>query len=587
MGFELAAGVGRPTVINNRELSSYSSPEIASALFNSDDDAELKRQIADLILEQRRLQEIESDQNTARLQLVLSRLVRLKKQVDLYQNQGDKSRRKPPIAFAEIDVWSFGAILYELLTGEALFPGNCEGIISNPNTAVELAGWEGLSEEQLDRVFSSSNDVPRATINRAKHLLLRCLDVNDRPKSMEEILSHRFITNAAPSKQDDVEIVAPKKFLAPIKNDPFEVNTPTTFMILPFELELEDDQLIPPTDSKPYLEALVKMQEFNAMQQLLKAKTGTDGNKTAQLLAELQNKHPLEASELILRFMDINESSLQHFLVRIQDLNVFRQDPVSFLEDKSGEAFHQWWSFYKGKATYFYIIDEYYQRPVVSGIYPVELKPNARALQDLMPFFCLDLTSVNVLMSVANVSSATTISSLPSRLKERALLQLDRLNQETTLADYKVLCEAFEKLGGFGGEYELEKHREFASVTEARLSKLEIFYNNHDSVCEFGGLGRVLDRDGIVRWTSLPGQREMQSIQTMSIAEHLSRKRQLEEALQSVEQKLRLAELTGLQTARELDVLRQDKQILLDNKENLENYISEQRAANQECCIVM
>ena len=631
LGFELAMGFGKELVLQ-RKVSQYCPPELAKAILKpTGQDEELEKRLLELRSEQKELAAKSADKRTDdRLKEIIVEIHRLQALIDLTlrnnnNNNNNNGSRKAsnPKASTATDVWAFGVVLYELLTGEYLFPStNVDEALANIDDQLALATWKGLSQAQLDRVLAGSPAViPRTTIRRAQDLLLRCLhpDPLMRFESMVEIQEHRFLTQVPPTAEDDHEIRAPVRSKSSVRGTDGKVaegTTPTCFLILPFRLDIDSSQngkVVAPASAKEYLDALVHMQEYNALQQLLNAKLNNREDETRRTMASCRREpDPNVGVENLLSYLGVTDSSLAFFRNTIDDKSAFLDDPLLYFGEHSGRAFNHWWKFYQDQPhLYFYIVDEYYQRPVVvlnstgHSTYPIELRASATALRDLVPFLCLSLTSVNILMAVASLVTPTSggsKTSLPSRLKEDALLDLDRLNRECTMTDYHVLRNAFEKLATeLGHDYdnddkdephlqdipEQPRFRNFSSVEEARLYELEVFFDRHDPQGDFGGLGWVLDRDGMVRWTSAEGQSEMKHVDTMSMAEHLSRKRQLEEALKEVEQKLKLEQLKTVQSGEEINLLLREKKALLENKQNLETYIEEQRAASQQCCVIL
>jgi len=594
VGFELAVGMGRPCV-TNRQISAFCAPELARTLFQSGNVEQLRERVNKLRRDQRRAEQLEAHDDERMCSLLLE-TVQVKKRLDLASMV---NREEPPLASAVIDIWSFGVVFYQLLTGESLFPENAEDCMSDMDDQLELATWKGLKQRQLDRVLVNTN-AKRKTINRAKKLLLACLepDPEKRPQSMDEVLSFKFFSPSEPEApgEKSYRAVAPnmpahEKITFDIDEAP-ESLSPQTFIIVPFELERNEDtgKWVPPDGSQPFMDTLIQMQEFNVLQQLLNSKLSDDPDKTRKVLADAKSLPRVEGSEEILRHIGVHPSSFQYFLIRISDLNTFREHPLRFLEHRSGEHFHDWWSYFKESESYFYIVDEYYQNPVIGFQYPIEIPPNAATLRDLIPFLCLNITSVPILTAVSYLSAVSNLS-LPSRIKETAMFELDRLNMNSTLNDYQVLRQAFDKLAGDGApqdslEDDSEKYTRFDTVQEARAYELEAFYEEYEPERDFAGLVKVTDGDGIVRWTTKEGKEEIDVLKHMSMLTHFGRKRRLEESLREVEKQLKIEELKFLHLTRERDVLKQEKEFLLDNKQKLEDYIAAQRRANEQCCTI-
>ena len=100
-----------------------------------------------------------------------------------------------------MDIWSLGAILYELCAGHALFPQRAMGkkVVVSDIDLTRLCVWHTISNKDLDiHIFPGVIEDPWtvARIQDAKDLIRWCLkgDEDERP-SLCDILNHRFLIN--------------------------------------------------------------------------------------------------------------------------------------------------------------------------------------------------------------------------------------------------------------------------------------------------------------------------------------------------------------------------------------------------------
>jgi hypothetical protein len=99
-----------------------------------------------------------------------------------------------PVAEPSFDVWGFGAVAFELFTGNPLFGRDLsDDNIQGCKGQLELANWLSLSDEQLDQVLHMAPGLHADIKAAASHLLSWCLrgDPKARP-TIQEIKRHKL-----------------------------------------------------------------------------------------------------------------------------------------------------------------------------------------------------------------------------------------------------------------------------------------------------------------------------------------------------------------------------------------------------------
>ena len=116
---------------------------------------------------------------------------------EAWENEDEKGREWSPalVASAANDVWSLGAVLFELCTGKHLFPQDISGDeMVDAGDLTRLCLWLCVPDEALASVFADDLKCPPPRRALAKHLIRWCLqgDPAKRP-TVQQILNHDFL----------------------------------------------------------------------------------------------------------------------------------------------------------------------------------------------------------------------------------------------------------------------------------------------------------------------------------------------------------------------------------------------------------
>ena len=118
----------------------------------------------------------------------------------------------PLMAASTFDVWSFGNVLYELVSRQPLFVANGDDSLQQPQL-LRLMQWSlvGLSSalDDLRAALRSSRVEPRAALALVD-CVAWCLqpDADARPQSMSELLAHNFFDEAGELRMREMHVAA-------------------------------------------------------------------------------------------------------------------------------------------------------------------------------------------------------------------------------------------------------------------------------------------------------------------------------------------------------------------------------------------
>ncbi|KAK1735803.1 leucine-rich repeat protein [Skeletonema marinoi] len=188
--FDASVSIGEP--LTKKFSSGYLPPEVAAVRF------QLKEKMEDLMrrkLElEREFQESARSGNfdVARISMTQLGVVEEKIKIKQVESAGSNSDKEEPVACAQVDIWSYGVLMFELLTGRPLFKCDKNDNLLNDEEKRRLVNWKDITDEDLSDVLKDCPD--QHLTESAKDLLRKCLRTKQsRLKTFHQVLEHAFL----------------------------------------------------------------------------------------------------------------------------------------------------------------------------------------------------------------------------------------------------------------------------------------------------------------------------------------------------------------------------------------------------------
>uniref|UniRef100_A0A7S4JUN9 Protein kinase domain-containing protein n=1 Tax=Odontella aurita TaxID=265563 RepID=A0A7S4JUN9_9STRA len=187
--FDAASEFNDPVCLQ-KYSPAYMPPEFARVVFFPDDNAEdLDHQLKEL---QRDFDQVTSPALRAICQSKIDSIIA---RIEIVRG----GKKKAHFAQPTHDIWSFGAVLFYLLTGSTLFQCDSEDCLVRKQDEQELTQWNGIGYHRLERVLAQCPSATANDVQFSKDLLTKCLKPNprDRPHCMSDILRMPFFDASA------------------------------------------------------------------------------------------------------------------------------------------------------------------------------------------------------------------------------------------------------------------------------------------------------------------------------------------------------------------------------------------------------
>eukprot|EP00985_Skeletonema_marinoi_P029982 scaffold29926_cov138-Skeletonema_marinoi.AAC.4 len=186
--FDASVNIGEP--LTKKISSGYLPPEVAAVRFP------LEESLDDLM---RRKQELEREieesirSKNYKVARISTQLEVVEEKIKQVESAGSNSVKEESVACAQVDIWSYGVLMFELLTDRPLF--KCDKIFDNLLNDEEtrrLVNWKDITDEDLSDVLKNCRD--QHLTESAKDLLRECLRTKQsRLKTFNQVLQQPFL----------------------------------------------------------------------------------------------------------------------------------------------------------------------------------------------------------------------------------------------------------------------------------------------------------------------------------------------------------------------------------------------------------
>ena len=339
------------------------------------------------------------------------------------------------------DIWSFGCMLYHMMTGTSLFKCNRDDDLASAGSMIDLLCWnEQRRREKLDDVKDEL----------ASQLLERILqeDHMKRPRNMAEVLDHGFFKhkltagisndellhkldkrfdeqevhfNDIKSSQDEILLNTHKivelnfKLLTKVEQststilkgvfEATEVLTPTCFVILPYKLQKQPEEN--PTTGQ--IENVLRV-------------AGDSIEKARDFMDKLE-----DVEDAVNLAMEDPEKAAKGFFSHCKKRLTEKAEAVFDAKRQS--------------KLYFYLVDEYTGEPCDGGVYPIEITTQSELCKKAVPFMKLGMKAVSVFNGAAAISTmcGCPILPVPPKLMKMGNDAIKKMDQESSVAEFAVV----------------------------------------------------------------------------------------------------------------------------------------------------
>ena len=420
------------------------------------------------------------------------------------------------------DIWSFGVMLYHMVTGSQLFKCDRDDDLANAESIFDVLCWnEKRREEKLEAVKDEL----------AKKVLSKLLEKDpvDRPQTMVEVLKFDFFDL---KKNEDAETIMRTMSQRFDKQDETlehlvdigEQTLLNTHKIIELSFEMKDQ--ISRTTST-ILQGIFEATEvttptcFMILPYKLQSQV-VENKKTGQMETCLRvASDGIEKAKMFMNQLDSLEESVQE---ATETFNAATSDPIAFgkkmigsMKDKMLSKAEAIFDAKKSQTLYFYLIDEYTGEPVEGGAYPIKITTQSELCKKALPMMKLGMKAVSVFNGAAGIATMCgfPVPQVPSSLSKMAKKSIKNADQDSSVAEFSVVQEVVDSATGEDSD---GKGKSSGPKRGGALREFMKFLDEHDPEKNYAGLARICQEqkqpDGSIKpvaiWTTDDGKTKLE-----------------------------------------------------------------------------
>ncbi|KAF0702798.1 Aste57867_7748 [Aphanomyces stellatus] len=376
-------------------------------------------------------------------------------------------------AAASVDVWAFGALMYQMYSGEELVSTDINQDVLDEKIQ-QAATW--TQDEVAARI---QNKISQAV---ARDLISKLLVVDpDNRLDMRHVLDHAYFKVDNGITKDDLDALQ-QRTEASLRAQLLNVATKDQVTHLSTRIDsmhVKLDHVIDLTNEGLRHLALAKQDLMRGLYEATEVNVPTsfvvlpiditapsDHHSTAATLTTVVAAMCHDTAKLGLAFVQALHST----------------DNIGFLGT--------------GNPMFLYLLDEVEGSPVVSpsSVYPIRIDTQSPAfLTAAMPYLQTGLQFLRGARTVATLASALGVPAQRD-VMDKAIEMIEMVQQTTSVADFDVVHAAVQA--------ESNEPVPVQHIRGAALRELERFFQKYDPAREYAGLARTYAPNGQALWTS-------------------------------------------------------------------------------------